>query len=203
MKKLLFVSTMLGCIVSIFVVMYHLQPQHTWLPEVTPVGLVNKATAKPTTPPIQLRKKNKPAMLFLGLSRTLQYGKTKLFQTDVRSLWKQFLAKKSGYPIQHRNDSKVYAIYSSYSMKSVRLTLGYRVKSFRDQHHGWKKLSIKPLSYMVLQGKGKWEPAIKMLWKHAQTNKIKRNYTAELEVYPSTLFSKPGGAVELWLSSHN
>ena len=123
---------------------------------------------------------------------------------DIPMLWGQFMSKDMKKLINNRVDDTICAVYTNYESdhtKPYDTVLGFRVTDLENIPEEMVGITIKGSSYQKFVAQGDLTKDVVIdKWKEIWQMDLKREYTADFELYGEKAMDPSNGEVEIFIA---
>lgn len=122
---------------------------------------------------------------------------------DISELWARFMSENIAGKISGKVNENLYCIYTDYEsdfMGAYTTILGFRVNSIENIPEEYTVKTITASKYALFKSTGKLPDCVLNTWMDIWKSEIKREYSADFDVYPPDAFSSENPVVETYLS---
>lgn len=105
---------------------------------------------------------------------------------DLDELWEYFYQNDIGRYIPHKDDQKIYVLFSNYDnpeVSAITITIGYKVKAKEGIHKDIDQVDIPSMYFGIIQIDPPFEQNTAKTWEQIYASELDRSNTFDLEVY--------------------
>ena len=143
---------------------------------------------------------DRPGFKIIGIAvrTTNANGKS---MSDIGKLWEDFFSKNiSGLIPNKTGNDNLYTDYETDHTSEYLTILGHKVSSLEQIPKGMIGKEIPKSRYALFQSKGKLPDVVVKKWSEIYATGLKRNYTADFDVYGEKATDPNNATVETFVS---
>lgn len=124
-----------------------------------------------------------------------------LIVKDLDELWEYFYQNDIGRYIPHKENQKIYVLFSNYDdpeVSAVTVTIGYKIKSEEGIHKEMDLVKVPPMQFGIFSVAVPYSENVDECWEKIYISELERSNSFDLEVYEFNEQSLEMESAQIW-----